>query len=104
MSTKRNNATINRPDGERLLDAPLIRMNIPDGVRQLRREPAWLNGDRNAITLLHHDNLRLLLIALHQNAAMPSHTVDGPCCIQVLEGRVWLETDEYSITLDGGDA
>jgi quercetin dioxygenase-like cupin family protein len=104
MESKQNDSTYNRPDGARVLDGPLVRMNIPDYVRQINTEAAWLNGDRNAITLLHNDRLRLVLIALHQNAEMAAHSVDGPCAIQVLQGRVWLQTEAQSISMEDGDA
>ncbi len=104
METRQNKATYNRPEGDRVLDGTLVRMNIPDAVRQLKSEHAWENGDRNAITLLHNDALRIVLIALKQNAEVKAHTLEGTSCLQVLEGRIWIETLEQSMSLDEGDA
>jgi len=103
METKQNDATYNRPEGDRVLDGPLVRISIPDTIRQIKSEPAWLNGDRNAITLLHNDQLRLVLIALHQHATITGHAVDGASYIQVLQGRIWLETEIQSTSLDEGE-
>ena len=103
MEIKQNNATNNRPEGDRVLDASLVRMNLPESIAQLKSESAWLNGDRNAVTLLHNDQLRIVLIALHQHAEMPPHTLEGVSYIQVIEGRIWIETLEQSLSLDAGE-
>lgn len=103
MDIKQNNATYNRPEGDRVIDAPLVRMNLAESIQQIKSESAWLNGDRNALTLLHSGELRIVLIALHQHAEMSPHTVDGGSFIQVLEGRIWIETLEQSLSLDVGE-
>ena len=104
METRQNRATYNRPEGDRVLDGNLVRMNIPDSIRQLKSEAAWQNGDRNGVTLLHNSELRLVLTALKQNAEVIPYTLEGASYIQVLEGRVWVETSAQSLSLDAGDA
>ena len=100
---KGNESTVNRPEGGRFLNAPAFRISLPKYYRQIRTEKAWDNSERNAITLLHNDQLRLVMIALHEGGEIPSHKVDGPCMIQVQEGRIWVETDDMSITVDEGE-
>ena len=41
MENKRNEATLNRPEGDRVLDAPYVFINIPEFIRQLKSEEAW---------------------------------------------------------------
>jgi quercetin dioxygenase-like cupin family protein len=97
---KFNEATYNRPEGTRTLDAPVLRINLPDYARQIKNEAAWQNGDRNAITLLHNAFQRIVLVALKQGAEMTRHSVDGALSIQLLSGRLWLETEAQSFSID----
>lgn len=103
MIHKQNDATPNRPEGSRPLDADTIYHSLTDRLAQLKREPAWQDRDRTAITLMHHPRLRVVLMALHQEALMETHTADGPVTIQVLEGRLSVEMNAQSHELQPGD-
>jgi quercetin dioxygenase-like cupin family protein len=96
---KYNEATHNRPEGARILDAPVIRVNLLDYMRQIKDEKAWQEGDRNAITLLHNGYMRIVLVALKEGVEM-SHAIDGALSIQVLSGRLWVETEAQSFSVD----
>ena len=100
MSEKYNEGTRNRPEGTRTLDAPILRINLPDYVRQIKREVAWQDSDRNAITLLHNDAMRIVLVALKAGAEMTRHSVEAAISIQTLSGRLWVESDAQSFSLD----
>lgn len=91
MIYKQNDATNNRPEGRRPLDADYIPLSFGERIAQLKSEKAWIEGDRNAITLLHHPRLRLVLMALREGALMDTHTADGPVTIQTLEGEIGVE-------------
>ena len=97
---KSNEATRNRPEGTRTLDAPIMRINLPDYIRQIKNEVAWQDSDRNAITLLHNDFLRIVLVALKEGAEMTRHAVEAAISIQVLSGRLWIESDAQSFSVD----
>ncbi len=97
---KFNEATRNRPEGTRTLDAPVLRINLPDYIRQIRSEPAWERGDRNAITVLHSPWMRIVMVALKEGAEMSRHAIDGALSIQVLNGRLWVETEAQSFSID----
>lgn len=97
---KFNRATTNRPDGARSLDAPAMRINLPDAIRMIRNEKAWEQSDRNAITLLHSEYQRIVLVALKEGAELARHATDAAQTIQVLSGRIWVETDALSFNLD----
>lgn len=99
---KSNSATPLRPEGDRLLDAELVEMNLTSYKRQIKEEAAWLNGDRNAITLFKTEGMRIVLIALHEGAEMKTHTAPGVISVQLLEGGITFKTDKRSADLEEG--
>ena len=102
MEEKFNEATTQRPQGERTIDAPLVTINLLSFIEQIRNEKAWKDNDRNAITVFKTNGMRIVLIALHKNAEMIKHTADGLISVQVLEGQMLFNTDEQSINLGKG--
>ena len=99
MQEKSNDSTPKRPEGERALDASLVTVNLPFYIDQVKKEASWKESDRNAITLFKSANLRLVLVALHQEAEMTRHTSPGVLHIQVLEGQIRFITDEQNVEL-----
>ena len=97
MEVKHNESTELRPEGGRLMDAPLVSMDIPEFIKQLKSEPAWKNSDRNAMTVYKTNGMRIVLIALHEDAVMKKHTADGIISVQVLEGEINFNTDDQSV-------
>jgi quercetin dioxygenase-like cupin family protein len=102
MIEKHNYATHNRPDGERIIDAPVLLIDLPAFIRQIRNEDEWQNSDRNSITVFKTDDLRIVLGGLHKGAEMIPHDAQGIMSIQVLEGRLDINTDELNTTLIAG--
>ncbi|HWK59462.1 MAG TPA: cupin domain-containing protein [Parapedobacter sp.] len=102
MEEKMNESTPQRPEGERTVDAPLVTIDLPRFMEQIKKEPAWLNGPRNAITVFKSERLRLVLIALHSGAELPTHAADGTISVQVLEGYIQFTTDNESVELGEG--
>ena len=102
MEEKMNESTPQRPEGERTVNAPLVAIDLPKFMEQIKKEAAWLNGPRNAITVFKSDHLRIVLIALHGGAELPTHTADGMISVQVLEGRLRFGTEEESVLLKNG--
>ena len=51
MQLKNIDATINRPDGDHLIDAPYLVVDLPKFISQLKEEDSWDKNDRNGITL-----------------------------------------------------
>ncbi|WP_161889643.1 cupin domain-containing protein [Pontibacter russatus] len=86
--SKFNEATPQRPAGDRPLDAPLVEMDLNAFRQQIKQEKAWQNSDRNAITIYKTSGMRLVLVALHQGAEMKTHTAPGIISVQVLEGKI----------------
>ena len=102
MEIKYNQATAQRPEGDRSLDAALVSIDLPAYVKQIREESTWQESDRNAITVFKTNGLRIVLIALHKGAEMARHTADGIISVQVLEGQMQFNTDWRSIELSKG--
>ena len=102
MEIKRNESTELRPEGDRLIDAPLVNMDIPQFIKQIKSEATWENSDRNAITIYKTNGMRIVLIALHEDAVMQKHTAEGILSIQLLEGEIAFITDEQSVVIIKG--
>lgn len=102
MEIKNNDSTDLRPEGARLMDAPLVSMDIPEFIKQLKSEATWENSDRNAMTVYKTNGMRIVLIALHEDAVMQKHTADGIISVQVLEGEIIFSTDDQSMVIRKG--
>lgn len=103
VDEKFNDATKQRPQGERIMDAALVTIDLCSFTKQIKEEHAWNDSDRNAITVFKTDGMRIVLIALHKDAEMKKHTADGLISIQVLEGQSLFTTEEHSAELGQGE-
>ena len=102
MENKSNEATLKRPEGDRLLDAPLVTMDLNHLMEQVRNEPSWKYSDRNSITIYKSENMCVVLIGLHQNAELKTHTANGIINVQVLEGQIKFTTEQQVTNLEKG--
>ncbi len=102
MEEKSNEATPQRPQGDRIVDAALVAIDLGAFSEQIRNEESWKNSDRNAITVFKTTGMRIVLIALHKGAEMARHTAEGLISVQVLEGQMVFKTDERSVELNKG--
>lgn len=101
---KFNNPTDLRPEGERILNAPLVHMDLKEFAKMIKSEKAWKEKDRNAMTVYKTDGMRMVLIALHKNAVLERHTANGVISVQVLEGEINFSTDDQTVNLKEGQA
>ena len=99
MNEKYNEATAQRPQGDRTVDAPLVSIDLELFVEQIKTEKTWEDSDRNAITIFKTNGMRIVLIALHKNAELSRHTANGIISVQVLEGKMIFNTDQRSVEL-----
>lgn len=102
MKLKFNEATPQRPEGDHLLDASMVTIDLLSFMEQIRNEPSWKDSDRNAITVYKTNGLRIVLIALHAGAEMTKHTANGIISVQVIEGQMKFTTDVQSVELNKG--
>jgi quercetin dioxygenase-like cupin family protein len=103
MEVKRNDATVNRPAGDRVIDAPYVYMDINEFIEQLKDEKAWEKNDRNGITIFKTKNLTTVLTCFHKHAVIKNNVVDGLLQVQVLEGKIRITTDEGDAEMREGD-
>jgi len=103
MEIKRNEATLNRPGGDRVLDAPFVFMDLDAYTRQVKSEDAWEKNDRNGITIFKTDHLTAVLTCLHKDAVIKDNQVDGLFQVQVLEGKVRVATDAGDTDMKEGE-
>src|ERR1700712_5266518 len=97
MSVKTNDATRNRPDGKRLIDAPAVLVNIEEYIDQLKDESAWKKSDRNGITVFKTPGLTMVLSAFHKGAEIKDLQLEGLLVLQVMEGEISVNTDRDTL-------
>lgn len=97
MEETHNESTINRPEGERTVNAPVVPINIPDFIKKIKKEKAWDKNDRNAITVFKSDRLRIVLVAMHKKAVMTTEHPENIFSVQVLDGKLRLQTTEKKL-------
>lgn len=102
MENKSNEATPQRPEGDRVLDAALVNIDLNHFIKQIKHEPSWKDSDRNSITVFKSDTMRIVLIGLHKNAEMKTHTADGKISVQVLSGNITFTAQGQSIEMNEG--
>ena len=102
MEEKHNEATQQRPEGDRPVDAALVTIDLPMFIKQIKKESPWKGSKRNAITVFKTNGLRIVLIALHKGGEMRRHIADGIISVQVLEGQMQFNTDVKSVELNKG--
>jgi quercetin dioxygenase-like cupin family protein len=100
MEVKYNEATRNRPEGDRPLDAPVVLADIPSYIKQLKNEKAWEEGDRNSITLFKSGGMRVVLVCMHKHTEMTTERPENILNIYVLDGRLQLDADKRSVEVD----
>lgn len=100
MENKSNEATPQRPEGDRMLNAPLVEMDLNKYISQIRGETTWADSDRNAITLFKSDSMRIVLLGLHEAAELKTHTANGIISVQVLEGKIVFTAGQQTVSLE----
>jgi len=100
MEVKYNEATHNRPEGDRPLDAPVVLADIPTYIKQLKSEKAWEEGDRNSITLFKSGGMRVVLVCMHKHTEMTTERPENILNIYVLDGKLQLDAEKRSVEVD----
>lgn len=102
MGVKFNEATNNRPDGDRVIDAPFLFIDIEKYERQLKEEEAWGKNDRNGITVFKNEAQTIVLTALHAGAAVDDNLVNGNITLHLLSGLAGVNIGGEIVTLRHG--
>lgn len=99
---KANEATPMRPEGDRVINAELVEMNLNHFMEQLKSEKPWLEGDRNSVTIFKSDTMRIVLLGLHANAELTTHKANGVISVQVIEGQIDFSTAQETAHMGKG--
>lgn len=100
MEEKHNESTINRPEGDRPVDAPQVLIDIDSYIKQIKGEKAWDKNDRNSITVFKSDKLSIILGALHKNAVMQTERPENIFSIQVIKGKIKLNANNKTTVIE----
>ncbi|RYY08812.1 MAG: hypothetical protein EOO04_39415 [Chitinophagaceae bacterium] len=88
---KFNEATPARPEGDRILNAAVVFIDLEDYYRQLKQEDTWQKNDRNGITTYKDDQVTIVVTCLREGAEVIDNVVDALVTVQVLEGALDVE-------------
>lgn len=102
MENKSNDVTPQRPDDERILNAPLVEMDLYKFIDQIKNETTWTNSDRNSVTIFKSETMRIVLMGLHENAELKLHKANGVISVQVLEGKINFIAEQQSSLIEKG--
>jgi len=90
-----------RPD--RPEAGPFVHTRLAEEVERLKKEPAWHDGDRNAITLTKRVGLRLVLTILRQGAVLRKHRAPTAVTLLVISGEMVVRVGDRSLELGPGE-
>jgi len=102
MENKSNEATPQRPEGNRLLSAPMVEMNLHKFMDQIKNESTWADSSRNSVTIFKTEAMTIVLMGMHENAELKPHKANGVLSVQVLEGKINFRTDQQQAILEKG--
>ncbi|HMR18825.1 MAG TPA: cupin domain-containing protein [Sphingobacterium sp.] len=102
MENKSSDVTPQRPEGERLLNAHLVEMDLLEFMKQIKNETTWVESDRNSMTLFKSEIMRVVLIGLRENAEVKPHKANGVITVQVLEGKITFTTAQQTVQIEKG--
>jgi len=77
MEEKFNNATPQRPTGHRALDGPLVPVDLPKFITEIKNEPAYHENGKNAITVFKSEHTTVTLVALKSGEKIKSGPEEG---------------------------
>jgi len=104
MEIKRNDATRNRPEGSRIIDAPYVFMDIPAFADQLKNEKSWDKNHRNGITVFKSEEITMVLTALKTGAEIRNQTEDVFFTLMVIQGEIVITTADVEKAIMKGQA
>ncbi len=85
-----------------VLEGPALSFDLAAQAMRLRDEPGYRHGDRNANTIVHEPDFRIVMIALKSGARIQAHRAAGRLSIQTLAGRLRLRLLDRTVELPAG--
>lgn len=96
--TEKPQARRDRPEA-----GPFVHNHLLEEIERLKGEPAWRDGDRNAITLTKSIGIRLVLTVLRQGAVLREHRAPSAATLHLISGRMVLGVGDRSFDLGPGE-
>ncbi len=102
-SYQRRGATTGSPQrpAEQLAGS-LLTFDLTDKLEQLRREPAYQQGNHSADALVHQPDFRIVLVAMKPGGRLEEHHAAARISVQALAGRVRLKLPNQTVDLPAG--
>lgn len=91
-----------RPEGDRVIDAPLIQIDYQKHIQMIQAEKTWKESDRTSITLCKTANLTVILLGLHKKTYLQEHKAKGDITLQVLKGEIEFIADNRVLLVPQG--
>ena len=92
-------ATPQRPEGNRVVDAPVLEIDLNKFMEELKDEPTWKESDRNSITIHKSASLVMVLMGLQAGAELKPHKAEGILTLQVIKGEIEFITENKKTLL-----
>ena len=89
-----------RPHPTSMAD-PFMEFDLDAEVHRLIAETTWSTG-QNARTLVKHDDLRVVLIALQRDARIPEHQTEGRVSVHVISGHIQVRASGRTFNMRTG--
>ena len=103
MEQHSNKSTPLRPKGERVIEGPMVKADLRKYIAQIKSEKTWKTSDHNSITIFKSENMRIVLMGMHQNAILKEHSTKAEISIQVIEGEISFMANDKQILLSPGE-
>jgi len=88
---------------EGTLDKPLLQFDLNCELRRMQEEESWKQpAGRSSKTLVKHQDMRIVLIAMKANTRMHEHTAAARISVHTLNGHVRLHLPEHVAELPAG--
>lgn len=84
------------PESERALSAPLQTFDLEGEISRLKGEKAWMEGNRNAITLHKGGGMNVVLLVMKAGDKLEEHAA-GQISLGVREGNILFATPDETV-------
>jgi quercetin dioxygenase-like cupin family protein len=85
------------------LGISIIQCDLLEEIQSLHKEAAWLQGTGpSSKTLVKHDDLRIVLLAMKKKMCMHEHQTAARISIQTLSGHIRLKLPDRTVELPAG--
>jgi quercetin dioxygenase-like cupin family protein len=85
------------------LGAPILQCDLLEEIESLHKEDAWLQGTGpSSKTLVKHQDLRIVLLALTNGMNMPEHKTAARISVQTLAGHIRMKLPDRTVELHAG--